>query len=493
MSDQSSPDKVNKTVIEASALPALDQAPITPFVLNSSLPDSLHQLYCTDVLRFLPGKRLVLKARHEKRNVIIKCFFGSHADRDQQRELNGIHGFQRAKVNTPELITYSSSRDASVVVTAALEPMESFEDIWQQELTDTVRREWLVRISQIIGTLHNAGVQQADIHLDNMLVHNNELYLIDGGGAENTANGLSPKAALENLATFQAVLYPKFDCYLPDVWTSYKQTTPANCEQKSLNDFSDLVQQRRKWREKFVQKALRNCTQFRVEKSWQHFMSVDRELDTEALQEVFNNPDQAMNNGKVIKRGRTNTLSIVTLNNGEKVLIKRYKSTKGLFHKYLRCLRPSRARGCWINGTLLHMLGIKTPRPYAMLEQRFGPLVLCSYIINRFEPATHAMDWFSQSPLPENKDIIASKMGAMLSDLQRALIYHGDLKANNILIVNNEPSLIDLDSMKSYPSKKEFERKNRQDINRFSRNWINIPAALELFAPMINKLNKNWD
>ncbi|CAM3476222.1 lipopolysaccharide kinase InaA family protein [Parendozoicomonas haliclonae] len=480
---------VTMTTLDSATLQSLTEAPKTPFQLATEEGS----LECLDVLRFLPGKRLVLRARFGGEVVIAKCFFGSMANRDMKRELRGIEGFVRAEVPTPELIGSSANQHFHLVLTRELSPVISFDTFWSGQLSDDERRTWLEKISGIIGALHNVGVQQKDIHLDNLLLQDDEIYLIDGGGAEVVNNALPPKEAVENLALFQAVLFPRYDRFIENVWNAYCEAAPELADGTSLESFSLLVQQQRKWRERFVQKALRNCTQFRVEKSWTHFLSVERSLDTPALLEVLADPEQAMAAGKVIKQGRTNTLVVVELSNGEKVLIKRFKSTKGFLHQSLRMLRASRARGCWLNGFLLQMLGVRTPQPYAMLEKRFGPLTTCSYIINSYQPAPNAYDWFAQSPLPDGYHPVANEIGNILTTLQRSLVYHGDLKGNNFLVQDGSASLIDLDSMTSYKNPSKFKRANQQDINRFARNWTDLPLAAEVFSPIINKLKNDRD
>ena len=469
-------------------------APKTPFTLHSPAGE----LHCLDVLRFLPGKRIVLRATLNDQNVIAKCFFGRRAARDRLRELRGIQGFQQANVATPELIAEGCADDKHFVITRELQGAISFDKYWQQPLTDDERRYYLTKIANTIGHLHTTGIEQKDFHLDNLLLLDKQLYLIDGGCVEVVNSPHSSAEAINNIALFQAVLFPKYDRFLADVWQAYSQAAPKLAESSTLTDFSRTVQKQRKWRERFVQKALRNCTRFRVEKSWHHFLAIDKALDTPALRALLNDPEQAIANGKVIKKGTTNTVAIVTLANGEQVLIKRFQSTKNIVHRYLRGLRESRARTCWLNGFLLEMLGIATPQPYALLEQRFGPLVTCSYVINRYHQPLQgsppqAMDWFMRSPLPEGYEQIAEQIGELLGSLQRALIYHGDLKGNNILLVEGQPMLIDLDAMTSYQNRSKFREANKKDINRFAKNWVALPEAAAVFAPIIEKLNTNRD
>ncbi len=465
----------------------LQSPPQTPFQLFSPLGE----LECVEVLRFLPGKRIVVRALLEGEEVIAKCFFSTTGERDKKRELRGIDGFMRASLATPQLIGEGSEQGLHFVITQYLKDAVSFDQYWQQLSSDEQRRSWLMRIARLIGALHNVGVRQKDFHLDNLLLQDDTLYLIDGGCVGVVNNALYSREAIDNLALFQAVLYPRFDRYLADVWQAYREEAPELANGTTLEEFASAVQGQRKWRERFVEKALRNCTRFRVEKSWRHFLSVDKSVDSPALRALLANPEAAIAVGNVIKKGTTNTVAIVTLEGGEQVLIKRFKSTKGVLHQFFRGLRQSRARSCWLNGFLLEMLGIATPQPLAMVEQRWGPLTRCSYVINAYHKGTTVMDWFMQTPLPEGAQQIADKVGGILFSLQRALVFHGDLKGNNFLLVDGEPLLIDLDAMTSYKKPSTFCDPNQKDIDRFAKNWLALPQAEAMFSPIIETLTTN--
>ncbi len=469
--------------LTAEQLVTLTQQPDTPF----SLKTGNGVIACLEVLRFLPGKRLVVRAEQDNQQVIVKCFYGSGAHRYYQRELTGIYGFIHAGIDTPALLGNSSEQQAlQTIVTEDLGNVESLEQVWKQTTLDyDQRRGWLQKAAILLARLHRAGVCQEDIHLDNLLVCNDSLYMIDGGGASVSATSLPEKQARQNLALFMAVLFPRYDRYVDDVLSAYASENAA-ATQWVKTDFLKTVLQLRKWRERFIQKSLRNCTHFRVESSKRHFAALSRQYDDAALQALVTNPEAFIADGKILKLGRTNTVAIVTLENERKVLIKKYQSTKGFLHKYLRTLRSSRARKAWLNGHLLQFLGIDTPAPMAMLEHRTGPAITCSYIITEFVPSTHAMAYFdsSQDALPEWQQV-AADIGDILITLKRSCVYHGDLKGNNFLIRNNKPLLIDLDAMTSYKWRFCFQRLFCKDLERFSRNWKDNPRAAALFRPVI--------
>lgn len=467
-----------------SLLISMQAPPITPFRLITQHGT----ITCCKVLRFLLGKRMVALAEQNGQPCIIKCFFGKNANRYFQRELAGINGFIRSGADTPALIRCSDTDEQGGlhILTQYLGEVRSLADILEQDIAEKCRMGWLQQSARLLAKLHKAGVCQQDIHLDNMLVSNDRLYMIDGGGASVSLSPLTSKRCFENLALFMAVLYPRYDCFADSVLTDYasENSLAADWTKKTL---LKKVYELRKWRERFIQKSLRNCTEFRVEKSNDHFAAFTRVYDEALLQSLIANPETYIANGKILKHGKTNTVAIVSLDDGNKVLIKKYQSTKGFLHAYLRPLRSSRARKAWLNGHLLRFLGVDTPAPMAMLEHRSGPAVTCSYVVTEFVPSTHAMAYFNsmQEPLAEWPQA-ASAIGDMLVTLKRSSVYHGDLKGNNFLIKNHQPQLIDLDAMISYKWRFCFQRRFRKDLERFSRNWIDNPNAKALFQPIIN-------
>lgn len=472
-----------------SQLVSMQVSPVTPFRLITGHGN----IVCRKILRFLPGKRIVALAERNGQPLIIKCFFGTNANRYFQRELTGIKGFIRSGADTPALSSYSDTEEQGIlyILTQYLGEAPSLADILAQDIDEKQRIKWLQKSAKLLEKLHSAGVCQQDIHLDNLLVSNGCIYIIDGGGASVSTESLSSKERFENLALFMAVLYPRYDCFAGSVLTDYASENPLAAGW-TKTAFLKKVYELRKWRERFIQKSLRNCTEFRVEKSNTHFAAFTRAYDEISLQSLIANPEAylANANAKMLKRGRTNTVAIVSLDNGNKVLVKKYQSSKGFLHGYLRTLRSSRARKAWLNGHLLRFLGIATPMPMAMLEHRYGPAITCSYIVTEFVPGTHAMAYFNstQEPLAEWPQV-ASDIGDILMTLKRSSVYHGDLKGSNLLIRNNKPLLIDLDAMISYKRRFLFQRRFRKDMERFRRNWVDNAKAEALFKPII----KDWE
>jgi len=70
----------------------------------------------------------------------------------------------------------------------------------------------------------------------------------------------------------------------------------------------------------------------------------------------------------------------------------------------------------------------------------------------------------------------------MFSRLNELNISHGDMKASNIIINNDEPCLMDLDSMRKHRLNYILQRRQQKDRARFLRNWKHDKDAMTLFS-----------
>ena len=59
-------------------------------------------------------------------------------------------------------------------------------------------------------------------------------------------------------------------------------------------------------------------------------------------------------------------------------------------------------------------------------------------------------------------------------------ISHGDMKASNFLVAQDQVVVLDLDAMKQHKSAATARPRIRKDRARFLRNWQDHPVILEL-------------
>jgi hypothetical protein len=135
----------------------------------------------------------------------------------------------------------------------------------------------------------------------------------------------------------------------------------------------------------------------------------------------------------------------------------------------------SRAALSWANAHRLMISDIATPKPLALLEERFGCLRRRAYFLSEYIEAPDAMQFFLQSAKLEDKEAVASNIATLFHRLYLFRYSHGDCKATNIKIVNLSPVLIDLDGMQAHRHgccfDWWFERKHIKDLQRLMKNW----------------------
>ncbi len=469
----------------------IDALPIT-------ITSRLGGLVCLELLRHLPQKRAVFKGTFDDRLVVIKCFFGRHGHRDYLREYKGLKGFQKAGVSTPDLLFHCKVNADDVVikaenistnseklkdkfwviVTRYLEDSIPFDRLWKEPMADNQRLVWLYRITRMLGQLYKSGVFPSDIHLDNMLIKDQAVWIIDGGGVSVSRTKLSRSKALDNFTLFLSILAPRHEKFVHKLYLALTSFIPEYGRVK-VENLLEKIHKWRKWRERYLKKTLRTCSDFSARKTFFYFQVVNRHKKSSDLSCLLETLDESIASGQLIKTGKTNTVSVVKMKNGQKVIVKRYKSTKCF--SWLRMLKKSRAKNSWVSAWMLKMIDIETPEPLALVEKKIGSFVTCSYVITQYIPGIQLINYFDSKAWPEDEEVIVRMVKDYLLSLERSYISHGDLKATNFIVHDSKVYLIDLDSMKSYKNFDVYQPFWKQDTSRFMQNWHENPYVMELF------------
>jgi tRNA A-37 threonylcarbamoyl transferase component Bud32 len=75
----------------------------------------------------------------------------------------------------------------------------------------------------LLARHHRAGICQTDLHLNNFVYSENELYSLDGAGVTTVEGEQGPEAAFENLALLIAQLAPEWEASVPELYSLYRQ------------------------------------------------------------------------------------------------------------------------------------------------------------------------------------------------------------------------------------------------------------------------------
>lgn len=462
------------------------RSPALPLTLT--LPSG--ELKLQQWLRVLPGQRYVGKTQWQGRDVLAKLLVGSKAERHYDRERRGARLLAEQGMTTPALLAEGFAvGQGGWLLFDYLAGAQSLEQAWReverQPLLSDAQQAVLGEALGAIAQLHARGLWQDDLHLDNLLRHAGQLYLIDGGGVQAQTPGqpLARDKVLENLGVFFAQLPASLEPHIEELLVQYLLVNGEHA--LPLEALLREVATVRRWRLRdYLGKLGRDCSLFSVSRSLNELRVVRRE-DATALHELLAAPDAAVEAGRALKLGGSSTVALIE-QAGRQLVVKRY-NIKGLGHWLRRCWRPSRAWHSWVEGNRLGFLGIATPRPLAMLELRWLGLRQRSYLITEYAAGEDIITRFQpylSSPPPE-PELLALEQ--LFEALCRERISHGDMKGTNLLWVQGRWTLIDLDATQQHGSGASFARAYAKDRARFLRNW---PADSALYRLLDERLPK---
>ncbi len=186
---------------------------------------------------------------------------------------------------------------------------------------------------------------------------------------------------------------------------------------------------------------------------------------------------------KRLKHDRTTTVVVGRLG-GQSVVVKRY-NPRNQWHRFKRAFRMSRARRCWDMSQSFSAAGLNVAKPVMMVEKRFGPIrgdaFFVSEALDGHELLTRLPEMGSQERMQVKHAITHA-----FDVFHQHRISHGDLKATNLLWVENQLYFIDLDAAQKHGSwSLTWDRSHRKDRLRFMKNWQDNPELTELFSDLI--------
>jgi len=417
--------------MQLAELAEVGRTPLLPQPLQ--LPGGDLQLQ--QLLRVLPGQRYVALAQWQGRPVLAKLLVGNKAARHFQRELDGARQLAEQGLNTPQLLADGLCEgEGGWLLFEYLQGAESLWDAWRavehQPLLSVDQQAVLACALASIAQMHSQGLWQADLHLDNLLQHDGQLYVIDGGGVQVEIAGqpLSRKRVLENLGVFFAQLPVELTPFIEELLVHYLLVNGEHA--LPLEALLGEVAKVRKWRLRdYLRKAARDCTLFAA-RIGAFGLRVVRRADQAMLQPLLENIDLLTEQGHLYKTGGAATVAQVQLQ-GRSLVVKRY-NVKSLGHWLKRFWRPSRAWHSWIAGNRLQLLGIATPQPLAVLERRWCWLRGRAYLITEYCGGQDIIARFQafHDGSPPESDLLA--LDRLFAALLRERISHGDFKGHNL-------------------------------------------------------------
>ncbi|RMR54719.1 hypothetical protein ALP83_05198 [Pseudomonas syringae pv. actinidiae] len=479
-------------MMRLSELKTAGRTPELPMSLTLADAAGSAELQLLTLLRVLPGQRYVGAGVWRGRTVLAKLLVGDKAARHFQRELAGVRLLAEQGLTTPLLLADGlQDGEGGWLLFEFLEQASSLGDAWNtvQDLPPLADEQQAVlgEALSAIARQHAKGLWQEDLHLDNLLRHNGQLYLIDGAGirAEQAGTPLSRQKVLENLGVFFAQLPRSFEPFTEELLVHYllsnaEHGLPMEALQKQI----DKV---RSWRLKdFMSKTVRDCSLFSVEDSASVFRAVRREEEA-AMLPVLDQADALLDKGHLYKTGGAASVGRVEIS-GRTLVIKRY-NIKNFSHWLKRFWRPSRAWHSWREGNRLMFLGIATPKPLAVQEKRFLGLRSKAWLVTEFIEGPDIIERFA--PHVETGDAPEAELLALdtlFAQLIQARISHGDFKGHNLFWHTDRWAMIDLDAMQQHSSHSSFAAAYARDRARFMRNWPVQSALHQILEQRLPKI-----
>ena len=441
-------------------------------------------LECTDLLRLVPGKRAVLLSRWRGRPVVAKLFYKRfRSQKHLAAEVAGTRLLKKAGVPTA-VIVYSGSvqgSHASVLIFEYIHPSQNLGVVVRS--AGSFGQAYLERLVALVARMHQAGLQHNDLHLDNFIVKDKDVYALDGASLEekHRHTPLDTEASLKNLAVLFAQLNIGENGFFRGLVFVYCRARDIKCSDGLVSALQGWITKAQKVRtRRYLKKIYRASTETVCKKSFTSFILCKRASYTPAMEDFLKDPDVAFNvhAAPMLKRG--NTASVVRFKvDGRELVVKRY-NVKNPVHGFRIAFKKSRADRSWFGAHLLLRAGIRTPRPIALKEVRLGPFRNRAWLICDFIEGVSAREYFQQTPFEDNNDL-PQQIFSVFERLETLQVSHGDMKATNIMIHDAKAFLIDLDSLTAHKSKSRFARAHRKDIKRFMKNWTRLPEVARLF------------
>ncbi len=453
-------------IVDAAALRRADRQPPLPFSIAFGSDNASIQV--SRILRILPGKRIVGEGRFNGESVLVKLFIAAGSERHWQRELQGVAALTAARLPTPEIIASGKLTDGGhAVLSRFLDGADSLADLWNAAASPKAALDTITPALAIVGRMHNAGLVQDDLHFGNFLIRSGSLYVIDGDAVRAISPGtpLDAGAARDNLAILLAQLPAEWDTRQTQLLDIYHRSTGIRLTPSALS--TSVRQARERRMQDFLAKSARDCTIFAVQRGFTRFVAIQRE-HAAALAPLVADPDRAIAQGALLKDGGSATVARCGNETLGPLVIKRY-NLKNRRHALSRAWRPSRAWHSWREGLRLHFLGIATPQPLALIEQRAGPLRRRAWLVTAYCDGPDLLAHLD--PASEPPPAEAAAIVRLFTTLQRERISHGDLKATNLLWHGGQVMLIDLDAVCRHRTDSAYMRAWRRDRARLLRNW----------------------
>ena len=298
----------------------------TPFRLLVNKPGvGQVEISFLSILRLLPAKRIVALAKIDGQKVLVKMFLGRTARKHARRERAGVSAIAQTGVCTPELLWEGETKNSRLLVFHYLADAISLAEQWRKFKGCQERIKTLTMLMKVMSILHDHGVVQNDIHLENFLFSEGRINVIDGGATERKSEEpLSECTSLSNLALFFAQFYPRFDNLIGEAFGQYQKYRGWHVGETRLQRLRGEVDRSREVRKRdYIGKTFRDCTRFLCRDTFTRFEVCERSAYSQELAEIIREPDKFIESGTILKNEQLYTVALVNRVDSS-LIVKRY-------------------------------------------------------------------------------------------------------------------------------------------------------------------------
>ena len=437
-------------------------------------------IFLQAMLRDLNARRATFLAEYQGQKSIVKLFYDKQGVRHARREMRGLQLLQQCEVATSKVLEYTVLGDSILLVLSYLENTHTLTSQWGSCNTQQ-KKDYLSSILQQLAKMYEKGVCHNDLHLDNILIGEKQIYIIDGMDIKcaRKVGSLSYRTQLNNLANF-FVQFSTIDQQL--LWAVLTENA---AQLFVLNEtWVPLLQkkiiQKSLYRQRKIQaKVWRECSAFTVGKLgfYQYVVAAEQK---ESVGTMFNYlAQQKEDYFKPLKCARANRVFRYQ-RDGCDWIVKQYSSRSwwcGLKHIF----KGTHAAVSWQNANRLQSLQILTAKPIAVLQKKWGMLQRRDYFVMEYVPGQTLREYLQFFCDLQGQQQMITKVVQVMTALKQNRLCHRDVKAQNWQVCNDKLYLLDLDNLRVYPWELLFTRAFNKDVKRFLKIWRNRPVLQQAF------------
>lgn len=179
--------------------------------------------------------------------------------------------------------------------------------------------------------------------------------------------------------------------------------------------------------------------------------------------------------------GDTTTVGVVQFRQ-KQFVVKRY-NFRNFWHAVKLQFRVSHAYKSYWFAHYLNQHAITAIRPVAVIQKKILFTKQASFFISEYEATGISGCLFFSNQSQSKTDWVKAidLIFELIKKLKDYKICHGDFHFGNLLIVDNNPVLLDFDRIKKIKNAKRFHELHRKDLSNFYRYLVNNKEAYQAF------------